>query len=322
VIGSPATSRFFGDDGFLYQATQAALLQWSPATGEVRLANTFEMLERAGVDDILLTRGIPKPITDDGSGGDFTRAKEVRLSWLTDEAIKAKYLAVGGVEQAIAIYGLPMSRPERIGPFIVQRFQRVAFQHWVQEVPGAPSVGSVTAILGGDLLKEFGLLPIRAQQPHTLEQSEEVSQFPIGFRHPPGLPTVTPTPRLSPTPRATPSPDVRVKIEGREFKIEGPVEAVEAAGITVAGFEIVVDFRRSGHLEIKGVVEVGAAVEVKGKVEADGTLVATKIEVKKSGPPAKKTGLERAQEKVQDALERRKAKDRSEKAGEDEEEDD
>ena len=86
---------------------------------------------------------------------------------MTNEQIKAKYLAnpnpdaISGwsVNRSIELYGLPMSRPERHGPFISQRFQRVAFQLWVEEVPGSPAPGTVIGVLAGDLLKEAGLVP-------------------------------------------------------------------------------------------------------------------------------------------------------------------
>ena len=52
-----------------------------------------------------------------------------------------------------------MSRPERYGPFISQRFQRVAFQLWVEEIPGSPAPGTVIGVLAGDLLKQAGLVP-------------------------------------------------------------------------------------------------------------------------------------------------------------------
>ena len=46
-----------------------------------------------------------------------------------------------------------MSRPERFGPFISQRFQRVAFQLWVEKIAGSPAPGTVIGVLAGDLLK-------------------------------------------------------------------------------------------------------------------------------------------------------------------------
>ena len=166
ALGYPSSQRYRAGDGFTYQATQGALLQWRPELGRAALANTFEMLQAAGKDDWLdQAKAIPRPIGDDGSGGDWARARETRLSWLTDDAIRAKYLAAGSVDRAIELYGLPMSKPERRGPFVVQRFQRIALQHWVESVPGMPAPGSVVRVLGGDLLKEAGLVPAAAAQP-------------------------------------------------------------------------------------------------------------------------------------------------------------
>ena len=168
TLGHPASYRFTLGDGFTYQVTQRALLQWRPEANTAYLGNIFQMLEQAGLDEWLLReKGIPLPIKDDGAGGDWNKAKEARLSWLTNEQIKAKYLAnpnpdaIAGwsVNRSIELYGLPMSRPERFGPFISQRFQRVAFQLWVEDIPGSPAPGTVIGVLAGDLLKEAGLVP-------------------------------------------------------------------------------------------------------------------------------------------------------------------
>ncbi|HEU0168056.1 MAG TPA: glycoside hydrolase family 99-like domain-containing protein, partial [Chloroflexota bacterium] len=165
ALGYPASQRFV-KDGFTYQTLQGAILQWQPASSQAVLANTFEWFTTAGLDQQLLqTKSIPLPIQDDGSNGDFNKAKATRLSWLTDSAIKATYLAAGSEDAAIQLYGLPMSKPEQHGPFIVQRFQRIAFQHWTDAVPGMPAPGSVVRVLGGDLAKELGLVPAAAQAP-------------------------------------------------------------------------------------------------------------------------------------------------------------
>jgi hypothetical protein len=165
ALGYPA-SRRFERGGFVYQATQGVVLQWRPEMGHAVLANAFEWFTEAGRDGWLFeAAGVPPPIRDDGSGGDWERAKQVRLGWLTDEAIRERYLAAGSLERAIDLYGLPTSRPERRGPFVVQRFQRMAFQRWVDAVPGMPSPGSVVRVLGGDLLKQAGLIPPEAAQP-------------------------------------------------------------------------------------------------------------------------------------------------------------
>ena len=174
ALGYPASYRFRLDDGFVYQVTQGALLQWRPEVRKAYLGNTFEMLEKAGYDQWLLdTKGIPLPIKEDGSGGDWNRARQTRLAWLTNQKITAKYLANPNPEgiaswsedRAIELYGLPMSYPEKHGPFVTQRFQRVAFQLWVDEVEGMPVVGTVVRVLGGDLLKEACLVPSHALAP-------------------------------------------------------------------------------------------------------------------------------------------------------------
>ena len=165
ALGYPASQRF-NQGGFTYQALQGAILQWRPELNAAVLANTFEWFTTAGKDDQLLASdGIPLPIRDDGAGGDFQKASAIRLAWLTDPAIKATYLAAGSTDQAVQLYGLPMSKPEQHGPFIVQRFQRIAFQHWTSAVPGMPAPGSVVRVLGGDLAKQQGLIPSAAEAP-------------------------------------------------------------------------------------------------------------------------------------------------------------
>jgi hypothetical protein len=176
ALGYPASNVFMLPDGFVYQATQAALLQWhplDPPNGAVELANVFDLLSQTGHDKDLLSLGIPSPIADDGSGGDFQKAMQTRLSWLTQPQIQARYLAnpnpsafpSWGPINAVQLYGLPTSQPQRSGPFIVQRFQRVALQLWLDAVPGQPAPGTVVPILGGDLAKQFGVVPAAAQQP-------------------------------------------------------------------------------------------------------------------------------------------------------------
>ena len=165
ALGYPASQRFV-KDGFLVQVTQGAAMQWRPDQGTSVLANTFEWLSDAGRDDWLLANaGIPLPIRDDGSNGNFQLAKQTRLGWLTDPAITAAFEAAGSTDRAIELYGLPMSAPGRPGPFIVQRFQRIAFRHWVESVAEMPAPGSVVRVLAGDYLKQLGIVPAAAASP-------------------------------------------------------------------------------------------------------------------------------------------------------------
>ena len=197
TLGYPVGQPYVGSDGFTYQPFQRGVLQWRPEQGRAVLSNTFEVLQSAGRDDWLVVgKGVPRPISDDGSGGDFGKAVATRMGWLTNDAIKAKFLAnpnPGAIsgwtrDRAIELYGLPMSLPEHHGPFISQRFQRIAFQHWIEDVPGMPAKGSVVGVLGGDLLKEAGLLPWEATQPLGPGGS------------PPAQPTATPQPTAVPSP--------------------------------------------------------------------------------------------------------------------------
>jgi plastocyanin len=201
ALGYPS-SRRFSIDGFTYQATQTALLQWRPEVGTAVLGNTFELLQTAGRDDWLeQTKGIPRPAPDDGSAT-YDEAVRSRMGWLTEPAIRNRYLerpdaarALDWTERdSIQLYGLPMSRPERHGPFIAQRFQRVAFQLWVDAVPGMPAPGSVTSVLGGDLLKEAGLIYGVAASPHS---ASTIANRPVSLTV---MPMATPTSPVTSTP--------------------------------------------------------------------------------------------------------------------------
>jgi hypothetical protein len=193
TLAYPVGRPYSGPGGFTYQAFQRGVLQWRPERNGAVLSNTFEWLHTAGKDAWLIeAKGIPEPIMEDGSGGDYAKAVSTRLGWLTEPAIKAKFLAnpnpaaISGWNQdrAIEMYGLPMSRPEKHGPFIAQRFQRIAFQLWVEDVPGMPSKGKVVAVLGGDLLKGAGELPAASVNPLG----------PGGIERPEFRPTPTPVP--------------------------------------------------------------------------------------------------------------------------------
>jgi spore germination protein len=173
TLGYPCSQRYVGKDGFTYQAFQRGILQWRPDRGVAVLANTFEQLTDIGWDARLDSMGIPPPVKDDGSGGDWIRARQIRLGWLTNPAIAAAFYANPSpaaivswdAGRSIQLFGLPSSLPRKSGPFIVQRFQRISLQLWVEDVPGMPPKGSVVGILGGDIAKQAGLIPPEAASP-------------------------------------------------------------------------------------------------------------------------------------------------------------
>ena len=168
-MGLPSSRPWIGEGGFVYQLTQRVLLQWSPADERTRLANLYELLERHGFDDELLARQVPRPEADGSTS--LAEAAQIRLGWLTDSGIAAAFaqnpIDPGNVAASLELHGLPMSRPERIGPFVVQRFQRTALQRWVEAVDGGQSVGSVVLVNGGDYFKDFLFADSLVAAPHT-----------------------------------------------------------------------------------------------------------------------------------------------------------
>lgn len=170
TLGYPVSRSFRGFDGFMYQAFQRGMLQWRPELGIAHLANTFDMITDHNKESVLQFAGVPPSIRDDGSNGDWNAARRIRLSWLSRPEIKAHFLSNPNKDQfenwnedlSIQLYGLPASQPVKAGPFIVQRFQRISLQLWVEDVPGMPGKGSVVGILGGDYLKQAGLVPPEA----------------------------------------------------------------------------------------------------------------------------------------------------------------
>ena len=112
-------------------------------------------MEEAGLDDFLLGQFIPRSLADGAASPD--EAKSIRLSWMTEQAIKSAFLrnplVPGDESTSIELYGLPMSRPQSFGAFVAQRFQRIAFHYWVEDISGTGPVGKVVPINGGEILK-------------------------------------------------------------------------------------------------------------------------------------------------------------------------
>jgi hypothetical protein len=165
TLGYPL-SQPFEIGGFIYQAFQRAVLQWRPEVNQAYLANVIDWLSAAGKDAYLTSLGILPPEAD-AANLVPARAVAERESWLTDEAIARAYREGGGMER----YGLPSSRPQQAGPFVVQCFQRYVFQHWLADVPGMPPSGSVVGVLSGELLVQTGLVP----QPATIPPPQPAS---------------------------------------------------------------------------------------------------------------------------------------------------
>ncbi|MER3403912.1 MAG: hypothetical protein C4289_00985 [Chloroflexota bacterium] len=249
-IGYPASHRVIGRDGLVYQLFQGGVLQGDPRTGEVRLANIFELLQQWGRDeDMLLRKGIPWPVPDDGARS-FDEAVRVRLEWITSQSLCDRYLAPSApdlpfypitcdsplltkenVARSLELYGLPMAPPYRAGPFETLRTQRIAFQRVVGDtlsgtaqalvLDAPPSAEQVRRILGGIAAGAFTQpLPPELLLPNVLSGRA----FPSwSLLPPPGPDTsvtrtasaaATATPTSAPTPQRTTPLILGFQVEG------------------------------------------------------------------------------------------------------------
>ena len=158
ALGRPVSGRIQLADGLAYQATELALLQWRPDLGHAVLVDALEILEQEGHGAWLHDRRqIPRTIPDARG-----QSPQVRLSWLTDPAIREQFLASPDPERAarwtlddaIERYGLPLSKPEDFGPFVAQRFERAVLQHWKSAATQPEEPEHVTLVHIGTILAE------------------------------------------------------------------------------------------------------------------------------------------------------------------------
>jgi hypothetical protein len=243
ATGYPISTAFRGVDGCLYQAFQVVLLQQCGAS-DVQLANTFEILRDAGADPQLDQLGIGQGETD--GSATFADAVRVRTGWLDDAALRARYLSQcggGDVGTAVDQCGLPMNHPHNYGPFVSQRFQRIAFQHWLTDGPAGISAGDVTAILGGDLLKQTGVLSGPAVRPYAFGQAPLTPVVRFGAATAgQAEATATPAPGAAPTPFVPPSTtDMSPRSVPLSFGFQGDFQTIERRRqavplVTGAGF--------------------------------------------------------------------------------------
>ena len=168
ALGPVISRPWIGPGGYIYQLTQRVLLQWSPVDRTVGVGNLFEILQERGLEDELRSRHVPAAQADGAST--FEESRRVRLGWLTDSTIAQVFLSnpldPGAVDASILLHGLPMSYPVQFGPFVVQRFQRTALQHWVEAAEEGPPVGSVVLVNGGDIYRDLLLAGTLAVEPH------------------------------------------------------------------------------------------------------------------------------------------------------------
>jgi hypothetical protein len=181
VLGYPVSRRFLWD-GYVCQATQRAIMQWNPTTNQVQLVNVFDQLSSIGKDSWLATMHLAPPtqVTDGEvqAGAQplpFLLLAHFRFGWLyQDPSIFQRYF---DTSDHYAIYGLPTSSIQDMGPYWAARFQRVVMYHWKTPMPWADSQG-VAIGLAGDLFKELGGIPASALQLEDMHAPDPGTNLP------------------------------------------------------------------------------------------------------------------------------------------------
>ena len=166
ALGYPSSERFMLD-GFWTQATQRVLMQWRPELKAVVFVNVFDKLNSIGLDQQLLkSKQVPLQVNDNGTCGDnFECIKTYRQSWLdANPAMKKFYFSAA--YDPVTYFGLPTSHVDSSnGAFDIIRLQRIVIQYWKVNVPGIATPGMITVGLGGDIAKEYGLVPASVGAP-------------------------------------------------------------------------------------------------------------------------------------------------------------
>jgi hypothetical protein len=163
VLGYPISRRYEAG-GLVYQATQRAILQGDPASRQVRLANTMDLLSAAGRDhELRRDRFVPLPLDQTAECGlSAAEVTERRLNLVRGNA--RLHAAFAAAPDPVGLLGLPTSEPSDVGPAYAIRFQRGVLYQWKVATPWA-AANQVTFGDVGDIAKDYGLIPAAAAVP-------------------------------------------------------------------------------------------------------------------------------------------------------------
>ncbi len=162
AIGYPISNRYH-DGGFVYQAFQKAILQWSPEAENFNHVNTVDWLGRiADEDELFGRRQVPRAVPlladyglDPRNPDDYSHIVQNHLQLLAmDQQIRDFFLAE---PRWLELYGLPISYHD-FGSLRVMRTQRQLIQVWNVADIGGP-VGVAVLANTGEMAKEYGLVP-------------------------------------------------------------------------------------------------------------------------------------------------------------------
>ena len=227
ALGRPVTRSFQLTDGAIYQLFAYGLLRWQPGTpaAAVTRVDLLAFTTLHGLEDQLWWLGVPRraPPWDDHLAP--TPAPRVRLQWLTEPAIAAHYLGpppadgeetAGSEPPGLRVYGWPESRPELIGAYVAQRFQRAVLLVWVTPPAGGPPAGTVDVLPLGPLVARTSVFRGLATTPDTLVGGCLVARAPRPALGWPVLPTPMPT---AAPPTATPTAAVAAVVSEAALRV-------------------------------------------------------------------------------------------------------
>ena len=164
-VGYPA-SRPFELDRFVVQAMQKGVLQWRPEAERAFFLNVFDEQHLRGLDERLYAElQVPRMADWSGDAGRPWGAVVARHLAVLDgyPRLRAQY---NSVANPLDLYGLPMSPVVDFGPFSAVRLQRAVLQQYKVATPYARP-GDVLVVNGGDVAKDYGLVPGWAMEPQA-----------------------------------------------------------------------------------------------------------------------------------------------------------
>ncbi len=221
ALGRPVTRSFQLTDDAIYQLFAHGLLRWQPGT-PAEAVTTIDLLAFTtlhGLEDQLWWLGVPRRAPPWDERLTPTPAPSARLEWLTEPAIAAHYRGPSSADgqestdgqqapapPGLTVYGWPESRPEHLGTYIAQRFERAVLIVWVTPPNAGPAAGTVEVLPLGPLVARTSVFQGLVTAPDTLVGGRLVARAPRPALGWPVLPTPTPT-AVPPTPTATATPE-------------------------------------------------------------------------------------------------------------------
>ncbi len=233
ALGRPVSRSFQLTDGAIYQLFAHGLLRWQPGTpaAEVTPVDLLAFVTLHGLEGQLWWLGVPRLAPPWDERLTPTPAPSARLEWLTEPTIAAHYrgpVPADGQESAdgeqapvpagLPLYGWPESRPEHLGAYIAQRFERAVLIVWVTPPADGPAAGTVEVLPLGPLVARTSVFQGLATAPDTLVGGRLVARAPRPALDWPVLPTPTPT-AVPPTATATSTPEPAAVTAGAVLRI-------------------------------------------------------------------------------------------------------